>query len=198
MLAALAVPAQGGKQASAWGDDGLEDDVATLSYERALRTHARFRLPDAGDHSLTQTPDPAPIDIGDALPASANPRGKKAGPLVPPAMSADVESEATQRLPRALDRNLKCTSITIRLSTAEYAQLHKRAAEAGLTVSAYVRSCTFEVESLRAQVKEALAELRSAAPRRDHTGPTPVRRAWLPWLLRIFPPWRSSQRIAGI
>jgi len=33
--------------------------------------------------------------------------------------------------------------------------------EAGLTVSAYLRSCTFEAEALRAQVKEALAELRT-------------------------------------
>jgi len=60
-------------------------------------------------------------------------------------------------------RTLKEASITIRMSKAECAQLRKRAAEAGLTVSAYMRSCTFEAESLRAMVKEALAQLRSAA-----------------------------------
>lgn len=48
------------------------------------------------------------------------------------------------------------------MSKKECEQLHARSAEAGLTISAYLRSCTFEAEALRAQVKEALAELRSA------------------------------------
>jgi hypothetical protein len=48
------------------------------------------------------------------------------------------------------------------MSQAECAQLHSRAAEAGLTVSAYLRSCTFEAESLRAMVKDTMAQLRSA------------------------------------
>jgi predicted transcriptional regulator len=48
------------------------------------------------------------------------------------------------------------------MSQAECAQLHSRAAEAGLTVSAYLRSCTFEAESLRAMVKATMAQLRSA------------------------------------
>ena len=65
---------------------------------------------------------------------------------------------------RRLERNLKDASITIRMSKAECAQLHRRAAEAGLTVSAYLRSCTFEAESLRAMVKDTLAQLRSATP----------------------------------
>ena len=60
----------------------------------------------------------------------------------------------------ATDRYLRSASVTIRLSKAECARLHQRAAEAGVTVSAYLRSCTFEAEALRAQVKAALAELR--------------------------------------
>jgi hypothetical protein len=63
----------------------------------------------------------------------------------------------------ALDESRKAASITVRLSKAECAQLHERAAEAGLTVSAYLRSCTCEVEALRSQVKETLAQLRSLA-----------------------------------
>jgi hypothetical protein len=62
----------------------------------------------------------------------------------------------------ALGRDLKCASITIRLSEAECAQLRQRAAEAGLTISAYLRSCTFEAESLRALVRDTMAQLRQA------------------------------------
>jgi hypothetical protein len=76
------------------------------------------------------------------------------------------------------ERDLKDSSITIRMSKAECAQLHSRAAEAGLTVSAYLRSCTFEVESLRGMVKDTMAQLRSVTaeanpapqPRRSRLG----------------------------
>src|SRR3974390_1093724 len=50
----------------------------------------------------------------------------------------------------------KTASVTIRLTQTERALLHERAAEARLSVSDYLRSCIFESESLRAQVKEAL------------------------------------------
>jgi hypothetical protein len=53
-----------------------------------------------------------------------------------------------------LAENRKSASITIRLSKPECAQIHQRAASAGLTVLAYLRSCVLEAESLRAQVKE--------------------------------------------
>jgi hypothetical protein len=59
---------------------------------------------------------------------------------------------------------LKRASITIRLTEPECAQLRRRAAEAGITVSAYLRSCALEVESLRTQVKETLAHLRESTP----------------------------------
>jgi len=48
ILAALSGPAQ--KSVPAWNDEGLEEDVATLSYEHALRTHARYRPPQARIH----------------------------------------------------------------------------------------------------------------------------------------------------
>jgi hypothetical protein len=63
----------------------------------------------------------------------------------------------------ASDPLRKSASIHIRLSLAESAQLRERAAEAGLTVSAYLRSCVLEAETLRAQVKQALAQLRAAS-----------------------------------
>jgi hypothetical protein len=86
------------------------------------------------------------------------------------------------------------------MSKAECAQLHKRAAEAGLTVSAYLRSCTFEAESLRAMVKDALAQLRSEAIQTKPVPPAPRRGSLLGRLTRrlagLLPSWHNSQRIA--
>jgi hypothetical protein len=81
-----------------------------------------------------------------------------------PAASESQRDSATAARP------LKTATITVRLSESECAQLRRRAAEAGMTISAYLRSCTLEVESLRAQVKEALASLRSSAAEQANLG----------------------------
>lgn len=130
-----AVPNFAGVLASmeqAWNDDGLADDVATISYERALRKQARPRVGGCEAEAGARGPGFAdmPGAAGGAM-ASAKPQ--------------------------------KSASITIRLSEPECAQVRQRAAEAGLTVSAYLRSCTLEADSLRAQVKETLAQLRSSS-----------------------------------
>jgi hypothetical protein len=143
ILAELSGPAQDGEPV--WNNDGLEADFATLSYERALRTHALTRLAQGERSGGAEQ-----AEMG-AEPAAGT-KTERAG----------VDGEESQNGRTALDRNLKRTSVTIRLSEAESAQLHRRAEEAGLTVSAYLRSCTFEAEALRAQVKEALADLRAA------------------------------------
>ena len=130
LMAKLAVPQKGDPS---WNDDELADDVATISYERAIRTDVRS--------NPTPSPGPCPAKSGDGA-GSGHRKG-----------SADGA------------KPLKTASITIRLSDSECAQLRRRAAEAGLTISAYLRSCTLEVESLRAQVKETLAELRNSAPK---------------------------------
>jgi hypothetical protein len=51
--------------------------------------------------------------------------------------------------------------LSIRLSDQESEQLRHRAAESGLSVSAYMRSCVLDAEHLRTQVKQALAEMRA-------------------------------------
>lgn len=112
-------------------DEESLEDMATLSYESALRTHARYK--------------PA-ID-----PVSMPPMPVKSPATVAP----------TKAPPTAV--RLKSASITVRMSETECEQLRLRAAEAGMTVSAYLRSCTFEVEALRAQVKEVMTQLRTAA-----------------------------------
>ena len=83
----------------------------------------------------------------------------------------------------------RTASITIRVSQDEQQQLHERAAEAGLSISAYLRSCIFEAESLRTQVKQALLQMRAGRNVGDatsNTAPVSARRFGLfsRWTLR--------------
>jgi hypothetical protein len=113
-----------------WDTTALLDDVATISYEQALRSNRRVP-PVAAPHA-SETP---------FAPASTT----------------------TQQGSAAREKKRKSSSITIRLTEEEEIQLQERAAAAQLSVSAYLRSCIFEAESLRAQVKEALIQIRSTA-----------------------------------
>jgi hypothetical protein len=201
LLAALAAPADkqpstAKKNASPW-DDELAEDIATLSYESALRAHSRYRSPGGGENSLAQ----GASDLLEALQAEG----------VAPSVKAEVERPVQESLARpkastapelrrtpltAFERSLKDASITIRVSKAECDQLHRRAAEAGLTVSAYLRSCTFEAESLRAMVKETMAQLRSTS---TPVNPPPVCESRLQrlahWVARLANPWHGTQRV---
>ncbi|MGD0860949.1 MAG: hypothetical protein ABR912_16770 [Terracidiphilus sp.] len=208
LLAALARPSQ--QSTPAWNDDGLADDYATLSYERALRAHARHRSADpyepASDSSLTVSADPGLFRNREVVPAAALPAGLAATPNAASSAREDVQPRTALGVPAALDRNLKSASITIRMNRAECAQLHKRAAEAGLTVSAYLRSCTFEAESLRALVKDTLAQLRSEPlnanrAKEDQAAANqvdskPIRRSWRQWLRQLWPWARDSRCMA--
>ena len=181
LLAALASPAQTTgdfsgkpssirrKSTSAWNDDDLADDVATLSYESALKVHARYR---PTDQSLTQLPDPVPFCFDEVPAATPHPAPRIAAYPAPRA-AANPQPEFNRLPPVQAERDLKDSSITIRMSKAECAQLHSRAAEAGLTISAYFRSCTFEAESLRGMVKDTMAQLRSAAAEDKPANPAP-------------------------
>jgi len=204
LLAALAAPAQ--KGAPIWNDDELTDDVATLSYERALRAHSRYQhaVPsdrDPTDRSLLQSAEPGPIRRDQERRADRSPAGPEATPQSSQYSNVDFQPKGRLSLPPALERDLKSASVTIRLSKAENVQLRQRAAQAGLTISAYLRSCTFEAESLRALVKDTLAQLRSSPPSPSCSNAKklalrPARHSWFGWLLRLLPRWHSSQRAA--
>ncbi|HEY6488917.1 MAG: hypothetical protein WCC26_07455 [Terracidiphilus sp.] len=159
-----------------WNDDALADDIATLSYEQALRTHARNRPP-------CPSSPPQETEPGSRL-------------HTPAAISAQSETAAGPAFSSSsLDENRRSSSVTIRLSHTEYEQLRTRAADAGLTVSAYLRSCIFEVETLRAQVKDTLAQLRSTpaqVPQRRNDS-TPSSHRW-----RFFAPWSARRRTASV
>lgn len=199
----------GWKTPSDWNDNDPADDVSTLSYERALRTHSRYRAPDLDDTSLTNPPKPRFVDSYELAPEETQPAN-----AVPAAPSASrhvaagsdgkfhQDSRAAEE-PRAacgpstpFERNLKNASITIRMSKEECMQLHRRAAEAGLTVSAYLRSCTFEAESLRALVKDTMAQLRHATAAGTPPEEAKAREGWFAWLKRLFTPWQGSPRTA--
>jgi hypothetical protein len=162
-------------------EDQLADDVAILSYESALKAHGRNNRPatgrpDAGHGG--ESSNTASLESGAAM------KARRSGPKPVAAGGLNSDRAARER---------KCSSITVRMSGEECRQLHERAAEAGITVSAYLRSCAFEVESLRAQVKQTLAELRSAngatvdspqeSPRNSHSGT---------WLKRLWPRKRDA------
>ncbi len=57
--------------------------------------------------------------------------------------------------------DFKRMTVSVRLSEQESELLRLRAAESGLSVSAYMRSCVLEADHLRSQVKQALAQMRS-------------------------------------
>jgi len=232
LLAALTAPTP----RTAWNNDDLADDVATLSYEHALRTHSRFKAQDDGEWAMKQESDsvaaafdranlpkgsaetaPQPtaaacashyvgqdaspdasydarrsqasFDAGDSASDSAANR-----PAIDDTGDAPFKSSANTSA--IFDHSKKCASITIRLSKEECDQLRRRASQAGLTVSAYLRSCTFEAETLRAQVKNALAELRTAASTEKQSEPPAIHRAPTGWLTRLMPRWHGPQRVA--
>jgi predicted DNA binding CopG/RHH family protein len=173
LLAALTSPAPKPKpkpedEAPLWSSEELGDDVATLSYERALRAHARYK----------------PSDLFDASQQQQSAAGKPAAPRTDAAAETVAEFSVPSLAPQptAPGRDLRLASVTIRLSKGECERLHKRAAEAGLTVSAYLRSCTFEVETLRAQVKEAVAQMRNSTTQEKPTAPAAAKRSWRGWL----------------
>ena len=190
MLASLTAPAR--KRTPDW-DDELAEDVVNLSYERALSTHARHRGSARGDRSLTDLPDPEPPRAATAQPLA--PRVSE--PLLPKTSPVRPVSGPFSSTP-ALTEKRKDASITIRLSAAECEQLHQRAAEAGLTLSAYLRSCTLEVETLRALVKSTLAQLQPAPRAPDpaaEPAPQPhVKSFWSGRLSRLLPLGRLGQR----
>jgi predicted DNA binding CopG/RHH family protein len=148
-----------------WNDDALADDVATLSYESALKAHSRYR--------------PAAEPLAEVAAATR--------PMEAKAQDSTSIAEPMRKCLNLRAGEPKSTSITVRMSQAECAQLKQRAAEAGMTISAYLRSCTFEAEALRGQVKEALAGLRAAASANDKKQASPnERRKRSDWLSRIL------------
>jgi hypothetical protein len=86
---------------------------------------------------------------------------RRATPATVTPASGSFELELTPTITALAQRQ---SIVSIRLNAVESQQLRQRAAESGISVSAYMRSCVLEAEHLRAQVKQALAELRASHP----------------------------------
>jgi predicted DNA binding CopG/RHH family protein len=192
LLAALTAPTP----RTAWNNDDLADDVATLSYEHALRTHARYESAAPGDWAFAQ-PTGSGTNKRESAPGDDSDDATRTETLWPaPGWQENAESESARTFSTTLEQSKKCASITIRLSKAECDQLRQRAAQAGLTVSAYLRSCTFEAETLRAQVRDVLAELRTVTSPAKQRAPVVTRRTWFEWFLRLMPRRHARQHAA--
>uniref|UniRef100_E6PYQ1 Uncharacterized protein n=1 Tax=mine drainage metagenome TaxID=410659 RepID=E6PYQ1_9ZZZZ len=72
--------------------------------------------------------------------------------------AGNSKHQRTARAYRIVDQ--RCSTISVRLRDAEAERLRRRAEESEMSISAYLRSCVLEADQLRAQVKQALAELR--------------------------------------
>lgn len=84
-------------------------------------------------------------------------------------------------------------AISIRLAPAERALIKTRAAEAGITASAYIRQCALEVEQLRDQVRRAVGAMERGgrvAPEASVVAQAPSR-GFFAWMARKFLPRRS-------
>jgi predicted DNA binding CopG/RHH family protein len=198
LLAALSArPRETAERSPDWSGDGLADDVATLSYERALRAHGRYRASEAGGRALTQPEGKESLRIFEADPAEPGRAAPGAAEHRVASGIADAEPESASGIATAHDRNLKSASITIRVSQAECDQLRQRAADAGLTVSAYMRSCTFEAERLRELVKDTLAQWRSEQPKQSREPRPAVNGTGRSWLRRLLQHGQTSQTIGA-
>jgi predicted DNA binding CopG/RHH family protein len=191
LLASLASPAPREAERTAertenWPGGDLGEDVVTLSYERALRTHSRYKAADRGDWAAGAAIAERPSFVGaSACGRDDEHEGEQA--------ARQVDGQAGKAAQTAAERGLRRKSVTIRLNKQECAQLRQRAAEAGLTVSAYLRSCVLEADALRAQVKSALAEMRATGSQDKpaETSGKPVatvvaERRWSRWLAKFF------------
>jgi hypothetical protein len=160
-------------QAGAWDDSALVDDVASITYEQALRAHRRGRPPEPATRLL--------LDDAAQTPAPSATRSRK------------QPQKTGEKKPKA-------ASITIRVTAEEQVQLHERAAAAELSVSAYLRSCIFEAETLRNQVREAVFQIRSATPPdvpASDAAPDELRRKHSrSWRARLLPLWHRRRASA--
>ena len=117
--------------------DGLEDDIATISYEKAVRNQPHKRV---------------------ARNSSPKPSSARKQPV-----SIHIAQKPAPAPPAAPSAHRRSSSVTVRLTAAEHAQLRERATVAGISASAYLRSCLIDAEDLRAQVRNALEQFRAGA-----------------------------------
>jgi len=127
--------------------------------------------------SRAQSPKPSPRKEEKARPAFREVLAEAVKP-------AEVLVKAQ---PVELSRQL---AISIRLAPSERALIKTRAAEAGITASAYIRQCALEVEQLREQVRQAVAAMDRGGTATPVATSAPAKGIFA-WMARKFLPRRS-------
>lgn len=106
-------------------------------------------------------------------PAKKNAVQSETNPASEPSAFREVLARAVQPAEVAFESHPaelgRQVAISIRLAPSERALLRTRAAEAGITVSAYIRQCALEVEQLREHVRQTLAVIDQQTPVPDAT-----------------------------
>lgn len=174
--------------------------IRELSYEEALGS-SRYRWPGASRPSAKkkQSPEAPSSKVETRVAAQprrkAQPRAKAAAKDCARPVFREVLEEAANPAPikatahaQPLDLGRQ-VAISIRLAPAERALIKARAAESGITASAYIRQCALEVEQLRAEVRDALARIE-----RGNEVPLsqPTTSIFTRWFRRIFRPRSPS------
>ncbi|WP_157439770.1 hypothetical protein [Terracidiphilus gabretensis] len=157
-----------GTYASSEPAEAGEEDLASLSYENALRTPA-LKANRAGNSQPLKPASKTALAIQPS-PKSLEPRAQEFRPL-------EIIEPRHART-------------TIRFTAGENKLLRKRAVENNIAVSAYVRSCVLEVESLRAQIRQfqqLMTELRPPQTPRPQMQPLTARAPQPVSTLRLDP-----------
>jgi hypothetical protein len=85
--------------------------------------------------------------------------------------------------------------MSLRVAASKHALIKARAAEAGLSASAYLRQCALEVEKLRAQVHHTLALIEQRSSQNPGQSLRPAAPPFQPARPGIF--FRLCRRILG-
>ncbi len=144
---------------------GMSEALGTVDYEGAAASFASFLAGLAEIEEQDPVPESADRwDCDELAEDVATIGGAEWRPEVRVAAPEALVEPGPNLSPAASDKKIrKSASVTLRMTQEECVQLQQRATAAGLTMSAYVRSCVFEAEALRAQVKQALAQFSVAA-----------------------------------
>lgn len=159
----------------------------TATSGRSRSRHAKPRIKQGAVTAGTAAPQ--------APQARARVRGSSTTEVVKAGTSLSLEGQHSQ----ALDH--RRVIVSVRLSEEESAQLRQRAAESGISVSAYMRSCVLEADHLRTQVRQVLAQMRLYTKPPEPAQLSAISGAGSPWsrfLARsttfLFGPWFPMRR----
>ncbi|MBV8675149.1 MAG: hypothetical protein JOZ33_17110 [Acidobacteriaceae bacterium] len=154
------------------------DGVREISYEEALQaSRRRWQGRVSAPSTSTQDEEPATkVSLEndriapDTVTLSTNgtpaanssvavrePRSPSFGAVLTEAISPDTSSGPLALVWPAAGKTERQVCMSFRVAASEQALIKARAAEARLSVSAYLRQCALEVEKLRAQVHHTLA-----------------------------------------